>query len=163
MPSNIQSQTGAPPFFHPLNIDIQGAGNEPIKRGRALDVGTPTQNDNQLWTLAPAGSDWFTIQSNLTDLESGEPLVIDIRGAGDGPVASGTELDVWTPTGRDNQLWQFVNFTPDFSRVQSKLTDLESGGPLFIGIETSSDTPPSGTLLRVTTLDGSIQGWALSG
>jgi hypothetical protein len=95
---NIQSQVVDTGGVN-LVIDIRGAGNEPIAKGRGLDAWQPTGRQNQLWTLVPAGSGWFTIQSNLTGVDSGEFLVIDIQGAGNAPVKLPAELDVFTPTG----------------------------------------------------------------
>jgi hypothetical protein len=157
---NIQSQVVDTGGVN-LVIDIRGAGNEPIAKGRGLDAWQPTGRQNQLWTLVPAGSGWFTIQSNLTGVDSGEFLVIDIQGAGNAPVKLPAELDVFTPTGNDNQLWQFVEITPGWSVIQSKLTDLETGGPLVIDITGASNK--LGTPLQVWTQNnGANQLWQLA-
>jgi hypothetical protein len=134
---NIQSQVTLEGV--PLVIDIRKAKDKPVKRGTLLDAYQPTGNDNQWWALVPSSAypGWFTIQSKLTDLKSGEHLVIDIQKAKDKPVKSGTLLDVWTPTDNLNQLWQFVEITPGWSVIQSKLTDL-AGNPLVIDIHGAS-------------------------
>jgi len=129
-------------------IDIQGARNEPIKKGRALDAWQPTGNFNQLWTRVetPPGSGWYVIQSQLTDLDSGMPLVINIKRAASGPVNRGTPLDVFTPNGSPGQLWKFVEEVeegkpPGYGLIQSQLTELNTGAPLFIDIHGASCAP----------------------
>jgi Ricin-type beta-trefoil lectin domain-like len=162
---NIQSQVADTGGVN-LVIDIRGAANEPIAKGRALDPYQPTGRQNQLWTLVPAGSGWFTIQSNLTGVDSAEPLVIDIEGAGKATaVARGTKIDVFTPTGNDNQLWKFVDDIPGNAGwyvIQSKLPDAESGEPLVIDITGGSNA--LGTPLPVWTQNnGPNQLWMLAG
>ena len=161
---NIQSQV----TYMGVNlvIDIKGAKDKPVKRGTLLDAYQPTGNDNQWWTQEPSSAypGWYTLQSKLTDSESGKPLVIDIQGGKDSPIAHGTPLDVWIPTGNLNQLWQFVLISPGWYVIQSKLTDLD-GKPLVIdikGAEKGATKIPI-ALDAYTQNNGENQLWTLAG
>ena len=170
---NIQSQVTL--LGVPLVIDIKGAKKSPVERPAVLVADQPNGNDSQWWTQVPSKSypGWYTLQSNLKDKKTGDPLVIDIKGAANDPVELPAELDVWIPTGNLNQLWQFVSgppAPPGLYVIQSYLKDKKTGGPLVIdirGVTTATVTAkhPS-TALDVWTQKGTDnynQLWQLAG
>jgi hypothetical protein len=170
---NIQSQVTL--LGVPLVIDIKGANKSPVERPAVLVADQPNGNDSQLWTQVPSKTNpgWYTLQSNLKDKKTGDPLVIDIMGAANDPVELPAALDVWIPTGNLNQLWQFVSGPPapaGWYVIQSYLKEKKTGDPLVIdirGVTTPTVTAkhPSTALdvWRQKSADNYNQLWQIAG
>ncbi|CAE6870366.1 hypothetical protein R69658_08121 [Paraburkholderia aspalathi] len=109
--------------------------------GGTLGLASASEGTEQHWTLtSPDSLNWV-----LTNVSNGEAL--DVAGQG---TTSGTPLDVWTPNGGSNQVFQFV------SRGNSTYCMVGTQSGLPVGTSSSSGT----VAIALSASNGSsIQDW----
>jgi hypothetical protein len=144
-----------------LVIDIQGAGNNPVKASTPLDTFPQKKSDydNQLWEFSEPDPQvqqeepgYCYLRSKLQSTES-KPLIIDIKSkqyanspmpiqADTQPPASGEAVNFY-------QVWTFVPGPAGYFYIQSLLSAQQGNPPLVI--EVKDGDLSSGALLQVNS------------